>query len=191
MNVDWDKWGDVLGASVPIREIKDKDGNVIGYERDEIRYITGEDEHPITRADIMREISGWKNDDGSYGDDDVHIFIAYDDGTFFANDMSGGDYREKLKKTGVIGATLMTPDYEMVWGGEKDRAGNIQPYKTWVTPYDESEGKEGHSNWYSGYKTVGEYRVRERVTYNHRFSDGRYGMKKEVIRKSKVRKVDW
>lgn len=194
MNVDWDKWGEVLdwGNAKQIIE-KGEDGidTLVGTIRDEIRYITQPDERPITRADIMREISGWKNDDGTYGDDDTSIFIAYDDGTFFSSGTKpGGQYREKLKKTGVIGASLMTPDYEMVWGGERDRSGKIQPYTT-GTQYDESEGIGGKSNSYFGYKTVGEYRVRVKTIYNYKLPNGRYTTKREVIRKSKVKKVDW
>lgn len=192
MSVDWDKWGKVLDGIDAKQIIKKVDGidTVVGYIKDEMRYVTAPDEHPITRADIMREIAGWQNDDGTYGDDDTSIFIAYDDGTFFSNNMKpGGVYREKLKKTGVIGASLSTGDYEMVWGGERNRAGNIQPYKT-GTPYDESEGIGGKSNSYFGYKTVGQYRVRVKTTYP-KLPNGRYGTKHEIIRKSKVRKVDW
>lgn len=195
MNVDWDKWGKVLdwGDSIEIRE-KGEDGidTIVGRIRDEIRYITQPDEHPVTRAEIMREIAGWQNDDGTYGDDDTSIFIAYDDGTFFSSSypIKEGKYRDKLKKTGVIGATLSTPDYEMVWGGERNRAGRIEPYQT-STPYDESEGIGGKSNSYFGYKTVGEYRVRVKTIYNHKLPNGRYTTKREVIRKSKVRKVEW
>ena len=194
MNVDWDKWGKVLdwGDAIQIIE-KGEDGidTIVGTIRDEIRYITQPDERTITRAEIMRDISGWQNDDGTYGDDDTTIFIAYDDGTFFDSNypMKSGKYRDKLKKTGVIGASISTPDYEMVWGGERNRAGRIEPYKT-GTPYDESEGIGGKSNSYFGYKTVGKYRVRVKTTYNNKLPNGRYATKREVIRKSKVRKVD-
>ena len=195
MNVDWNKWGEVLdwGQHKEIIETGD-DGipTVVGYIGDELRYITEPEERPITKKEIMAEIEGWKNDDGTYGDDDTHITIAYDDGTFFANDMSGGNYREKMKKTGIIGASLSTADYEMVWGGEMNRkTGQIEPYKTWVSPYDEEEGREGKSNSYSGYKTVGMYRVRVKTTYNNKYPNGRSYTKHEIIRKSKVKKVDW
>ena len=195
MNVDWDKWGKVLdwGDAIQIIE-KGEDGidTIVGTIRDEIRYITQPDEHLITRAEIMRDISGWQNDDGTYGDDDTTIFIAYEDGTFFDSNypIKSGKYRDKLKKTGVIGASISTPDYEMVWGGERNRAGRIEPYKT-GTPYDESEGIGGKSNSYFGYKTVGKYRVRVKTTYNNKLPNGRYTTKREVIRKSKVQKVDW
>ena len=193
MNVDWDKWGKVLEGLDAIEIIEKIYGmdTVVGYIEDEMRYVTAPDEHPITRAEIMREIAGWQNDDGTYGDEDTSIFIAYDDGTFFSNNITpGGEYREKLKKTGVIGASLSTGDYEMVWGGERDRAGNIQLYKT-GTSYDESEGIGGKSNSYFGYKTVGQYRVRVKKTFNNHYPNGRRYTKYETIRKSKVRKVDW
>lgn len=195
MNVDWDKWGKVLGNGewIPITEMgEDGIPVVIGHIHDELRFDYELDEHKITKAEIMDEISGWKNDDGTYGDEDTSIFIAYDDGTFFANDMKpGGKYRDKLKKTGVIGATISTGDFEMVWGGERDRAGNIQPYTTWVSPYDEAEGRTGKSNSYSGYKAVSQWRERVRTVYNHKLPNGRVVPKHETIRRSKRRKVDW
>lgn len=193
MNVPFDKWGKVLEGLDAIEVIEKIDGmdTLVGYIEDEMRYITAPDEHPITRADIMREISGWKNDDGTYGDDDTTVFVAYDDGTFFSSGTNpGGLYREKLKRTGIIGASLSTPDYEMVWGGERDRAGNIMPYKT-GSSFDESEGIGGKSNSYFGYKTVGQYRVRVKKTFNNKYSNGRNYTKREIIRKSTVRKVEW
>ena len=191
MNVDYDKWGTPLQGS-NIKEIieKDEDGHdvVIGYIEDKLRFVMAEEERKVTKAEVMNEISGWKNDDGTYGDDDVKIFVAYDDGTFFSNDSRGVSYyREKLKKTGVIGASISTGDYEMVWGGEKDRkTGQFRPWKTWT-----EDGESGKSNTYSGYKVVGQYWVREKRTYNEKFPNGRHRTKIEIIRKSKVRKVDW
>ena len=49
MNVAWDKWGDVLGSTVPPKEVRDKDGNVIGYVRDELYYTSVEEERTVTR----------------------------------------------------------------------------------------------------------------------------------------------
>ena len=194
MNVDWDKWGKPLqGADMKEIIVKDEDGRdlVIGYIEDRLRFVMEEDERKVTKKEVMDEISGWENDDGTYGDDDIHIFVAYDDGTFYESGTAGGKYREKLKKTGVIGATVSTPDYEMVWGGERNKFGEIVPYTTWVNPYDSDAGKVGKSNTYSGYKVVGQYWVREKRTYNERFPDGRPRTRYEIIRKSKVRKVDW
>ena len=194
MNVDWDKWGEVLNPGVQITEMgEDGIPVVVGRIYDETVFIYEPDEHPITKKDILDEIAAWKNDDGTYGIEDTSIFVAYDDGTFFSSDgskMSG--YRDKFKKSGIIGATVMTGDYEMVWGGERNRkTGQIEPYKTWVSPEDEDNGKEGKSNSYSGYKAVSQYMRRIKKTYNNKLPNGRSVTKNEVIRKSKVRKVDW
>lgn len=189
MSVDWDKWGEIINYE-PI-EITDENGEriVIGHIQDELRSITVPEERPVTKAEVMKDIQDWKNDDGSYGDEDVHIFVAYDDGTFFTNDWSGSRggniYRDKLKKTGVIGASISTGDYEMVWGGDKGKNGEIRKWETWS-----SDGESGKSNTYSGYKTTGMYRVRVKRTYNERFPNGRIHPKIEIIRKSKVKKVD-
>lgn len=192
MNVDYDKWGKVIDYEQIIEMGDDGIPMVVGDIRDEVRYVMEPDERPITKKEIMDEISGWKNDDGTYGDEDVSIFIAYDDGTFFSNNTWGREgYRDKPKKTGVIGASIMTGDYEMVWGGERNRkTGQIEPYTTWVSPYDEGEGKVGRSNSYSGYKAVGKYRVRTKTTYNNKDERGLYRTKREIIRKSKVKRVD-
>lgn len=189
MNVDFDKWGKPIDG-LDAKEVKDKDGTVIGYIQDELRYTYAPEERPVTRAEVMRDISGWRNDDGSYGDDDVKIYVAYDDGTFFSSDAAGSrGYRDKLKKTGVIGASISTPDYEMVWGGEYHYKNGKKTLVPWTTNgTDEVSGK---SNTYSGYTVTGKYWVREKTTYNERFPDGRPRKKVEVIRKSKVKKVTW
>lgn len=186
MNVDWDRWGKTLDGA-DMQWVYDKDGNVIGDVRDEIRFTSVEEEHPVTRAEVMREISGWKNDDGTYGDEDTKIFIAYEDGTFFDSEIAGGKggYREKLTNRNVIGASISTPDYEMVWGGEYKWKGGKKELVPWTThSLDENGNDTGKSNTYSGWRTTGMYRVRVKTTFVPR-------VRKEVIRKSKVRKVDW
>ena len=193
MNVDWDKWGNTLDGG-DFQFIYDKDGNIIGDIRDELRYTSVEEERPVTRAEVMRDISGWQNDDGSYGDEDTKIFIAYEDGTFYDSDnpVKKGDYRDKLKKTGVIGASISTPDYEMVWGGEYKWKNGQKQLIPWTThSMDENGNDTGKSNTYSGWRTTGMYRVRVKTTYNETFPNGRTRIRKEIIRKSKVRKVDW
>lgn len=185
MNVDYDKWGKVLDGA-DAKEVHDKDGNVVGYIRDERRFVYEPDERPVTKKEVLDEISGWRNDDGSYGIDDVHIFVAYDDGTFFDSGSSGKRYREKFKKTGIIGASVSTGDYEMVWGGEKGKNGELIKWETWTAP---DSGEKGKSNSYSGYKAVGKYYVRVKTTYNNLAPDGTYRTKKQTIRKSKVKRI--
>lgn len=192
MNVDWDKWGKVLDGG-DFQWVYDKDGNVIGDIRDELRFTSVPEEHTVTRAEVMREISGWKNDDGTYGDDDVKIFVAYEDGTFFDSEIAGGrnNYREKLSNKKVIGASISTPDYEMVWGGEYRWKNGQKQLVKWTTHSTDENGNDtGKSDTYSGFRTTGQYRVRVKTTYNETFPDGRPRVRKITIRKSKVKKVD-
>ena len=193
MNVDWDKWGKVLDGANHVA-VYDKDGNVIGYIRDDLRFTMIPEERTVTRAEVMKDISGWQNDDGSYGDEDTKIYIAYEDGTFFDSEypIKRGDNRDKLKKTGVIGASVSTPDYEMVWGGEYKYKNGQKQLVPWTTHSTDEDGNDtGKSNTYSGYKITGEYRVRTKTTYNEKFPNGRPRTRIETIRQSKVRKVDW
>ena len=185
MNVDFDKWGKPLDG-LDAKEVRDKDGTIIGYTHDEMRFTSVPEERTVTRAEVMKDISNWRNDDGSYGDDDTKIFIAYEDGTFFDSDnaVKKGDYRDKLKKTGVIGASISTTDYEMVWGGEYRWKNGKKELVPWTT--HDTDGVSGKSNTYSGYKITGMYRVRVKTTYNEKFPNGRPRTRKQIIRKSKV-----
>ena len=178
MNVPFDKWG----REVNDEPVYDKEGNTVGYISDELRSITEEYTEEVTKKQVLEDIDAWRMDDGTYGDDDVAIYLAYKDGTFVdVKDLNGKAY----KKTGIIGASISTGDYQMVWGGEITKNGDFVEWQTWSP-----DGESGESNSISGYKTVGVYRQRVKTTFNNPNGRGGYKTKREVLRKSKVKKVE-
>ena len=72
MNVPYDRWGEMI-----YEEILDKDGAVIGRIEDEERYVTEDYVEPTTKKSVLADIDAWRNDDGTYGDNDVAIYLAY------------------------------------------------------------------------------------------------------------------
>ena len=173
MNVPYDKWGREVSNEI----IRDEDGNTVGSIDDETIFIYEEDVQPVTKKQVLQDIDGWRNDDGTYGDGDVNITIAYEDGTFVTSDDLNG---RRYKKSGIIGASISTADYEMVWGGEINRNGRFVEWQTWS-----EDGESGKSNAYSGYKAVEKYRQRVRTTYNNPNGRGGYKTVRTIIRKSK------
>ena len=180
MNVPYDEWGVPINFE-PIYETVDGEKTQIGYIEDDIRYEQVEDIHPVTKKQVLDDINAWRNDDGTYGDEDTAIYLAYKDGTFVDTDDLNG---KAFKKTGIVGASISTGDYEMVWGGEIGRDGTLHPWKTW------SIDDTGVSNSYSGYKPVAKWRIRTRVTHNNKRENGTYYTKREIIRQSARKKVD-
>ena len=177
--VPYDEWG----KEIDNEPIKDENGDTIGYINDETRYISEPYHEKITKKDILNDIDGWRMDDGTYGDEDVSIGLAYNDGSYVdVNALDGKAYR----KSGIVGAHITTPDYEMVWGGELNtRTGNIEPYLTHEMD-DLGNMIDGYSNSISGYRTTGSYRVRVRTTYNN-YDGTRYRTRREELRRSTVR----
>lgn len=175
--VAYDKWGKMIDE-----DIIDKNGDKVGYIRDEYVYTSEPDIRPVTKKDVLSDIDGWRNDDGTYGDNDTSISLAYKDGTFVDVDNLDG---KAYKKTGIVGASISTGDYEMVWGGEVNKkTGKIEPWQTWS-----EDGKSGATNSYSGWKTTGQYKVRRKVTFNNPNGKGGYKTKYETLRKSTVKPV--
>lgn len=182
--VDIDKWGKFINR-YEATLIKDKDGTVIGRIYDDIRYEQEEDIRKITKKAILEDVDAWRMDDGTYGDEDTHIGIAYADGTHVnLNDLDGKPY----KKKDIIGVHISTGDYESVWGGEYNpRTRQIEPYKTWS-----EDGESGQSNVYSGYKATAEYyvRIQETDVKKHSKYRGDYWEKeRKILRRSKKRKI--
>ena len=183
MNVPFDEWGQMINHE----EIIDKNGDRIGYIQDEYAYNYEPDIHPVTKKDVLSEIDAWRNDDGTYGDEDTAIYLAYKDGTFVdTDDLNGKAY----KKTGIVGASISTGDFEMVWGGEVGRDGEVHPWETWVSPSDMDAGERGHSNSYSGYKATSYYKKRTRVTFNTPNGRGGYKTVRETVRKSTTKPLE-
>lgn len=175
--VPYDSWGTMVDEP-----IKDREGNTIGYIEDDDVYIYEPDIQEVTRADVLRDIKGWRNDDGTYGNEDVSISIAYDDGTFLSLD----DGATKFKRTGIIGAAITTADYEMVWGGNLNKYREFQP---WYAHNEDGEEDESLQNVYAGYKATGVYRIRTRVTYNNPNGRGGYTTRRQRLRTSTVKKL--
>lgn len=182
--VPYDSWG-----KMKEEWLRDKDGNLIGTIKDDTRYIYEPDIRPITKKEILSDIDGWRNDDGTYGDQDTAIYLAYKDGSFVnVNDLDGKAY----KKSGIVGASISTADYESAWGGEVNKkTGNIDP---WTVHNFDDDGNEveGKANSYSGHKATGKYIVRTKTTYNNPNPrrDGTYITKYETLRKSTVKPMD-
>ena len=178
MNVPYEEWGKMVD-----KPIKDKDGNTIGYIEDRDVYVSEPDYRTVTKKDVLNDIDGWRNDDGTYGDEDTAIYFAYKDGTFVdADDLNG----KKYKTTGLVGVSISTADYEMVWGGEIGRDGKLHQWETWS-----EDGESGRANSYSGYKAVAVYKERVKTTYNNPNGKGGYKAVRKVIRRSKQKPLNW
>ena len=85
-------------------------------------------------------------------------------------------------RRGIVGVHIATADYEMVWGGERNRrTGKIDEYETWT-----ADGSKGHTNSYSGYKAVGKQRVRTISYARKAVGEKGYGNRYKTIKKSTV-----
>lgn len=179
MNVPYDHWGEMINE-----DIRDKDGTIIGNIEDVERFIYEDYVEPTTKKAVLADIDAWRNDDGTYGDNDVSIYLAYNDGTFVdVKDLDGKAY----KKSGIIGASISTGDYEMVWGGEiSKKTGKMQMWKTWS-----EDGESGHTNSLAGARRVGSYKERVKTVsepyYNKHHKTTMYRQVRTVIRKSEVK----
>lgn len=178
MNIPYEKWG----REKTIESRKDANGNNY-YIEDYLRSVQEPETYTVTKKQVLDDIDGWRMDDGSYGDGDVKIYLAYKDGTFVdADDLNG----KKYKKSGIIGASISTGDYEMVWGGELDRNGRFVQWQTWS-----EDGESGQPNSYSGYKTVAVYMERVKTRFVYDEERDRYKTVRTVIRRSTKKKVKW
>ena len=182
--VPYDKWG----KEVHLEPVKDENGDTIGYINDENFYLREPYHEKITKKQILSEVDAWRMDDGTYGDEDTMIGIAYDDGSYVRlNDLDGN---KPYKKSGIVGVHVSTADYEMVWGGEKNKkTGKIDLYKT-LEFDDDGNNIDGFANSISGYQTIGHYKVRVKTTYNNLTPKGSYTTKREHLKKSTVKYYD-
>ena len=188
MNVPFDEWG----AETDERIYGEWNGErtQIGYYEDRTVYDYEEDIRPVTKKEALAEIDVWRNDEygreqyGSYGDEDVSIIVAYKDGKVISDDeLENG---KAFKKAGIVGVSISTPDYQMVWGGEVGRDGKLL---TWETSENE-EGKT-YTNSYAGYKPVSLYKVRYKIIHNNQRPNGTYYTTYERVRQSTKKKVNW
>lgn len=176
MNVPYDEWGEEVRYD-PIYGEVDGIDSLIGWYEDRKVFDYEEDIRPVTKKEVLEDINAWRMDDGTYGDDDVAIYIAYKDGTVVGKDDLDG---KAYKKTGIVGASISTGDYEMVWGGEIGRDGELHQWKTWNPDDDEA----GHANSYSGYKAVSSYWIRNKVITTNRRKNGTFYTTYERVRQS-------
>lgn len=185
MDVPFDEWGKMIEDT---EYIPDPTGEYdsIGEIYDEIRYNEVKYDEPITKKQILEEVKAWKNDDGTYGGGDETIYIAYKDGTVL--DLTDSE-TGKFPKTGIVGVSVSTANDQYVWGGEiSKKTGNLVPWETWVSPYDESNGVKGKANTHSGYKAVSKYIVRVKHLW---VPDTKSGERKyETLRKSQPKAVN-
>lgn len=158
MDVPIDEWGPMLdGVDISTLDPEDPEDTRpihFGTIEDETRYVMEPLYLPVTKKSILEEVDAWRNDDGTYGDEDTHIGIAYKDGSYVSlnDDLDGKPY----KKSGIVGVHVSGADSESVWGGEVNpKTGVLTPYETW-----EPDGSKGHSNSTSTYKATGTYKVR-------------------------------
>lgn len=180
MNVPYERWGKMID-----QEVRDENGDIIGYIEDFERTEYEPFVEKTTKKAVLADIDAWRMDDGSYGDNDVAIYLAYNDGAFVdLKDLNGKAY----KKTGIVGASISTGDYEMVWGGEIDKkTGKLRMWKTWS-----EDGESGHTNSLAGFKAVGNYKVRIKTTqepyYSKYHETTMYRTVRKTLRMSKVKK---
>lgn len=181
MSVPYEEWGKEID-----KPILDGEGNTIGYIEDETRYVYEDDIRKVTKKEILNDIDGWRNDDGTYGNEDTSILLVYEDGAVVdVDDLNGKRY----KKAGIIGASVTTGDYEMVWGEEYVRR-NGRRERVPIQTFSE-DGESGLTNSYSGVKATGAYKVRVRTTYNNPNGRGGYKTERQTIRKSTVKPLNW
>ncbi|MBR2680385.1 MAG: hypothetical protein IKE23_06485 [Exiguobacterium sp.] len=188
--VPYEEWGKYLDGRDRI-DLRDKNGDYIGYVEDVTRYDSVEDIRKVSLREAIDELFAWQNDkdeDGwSYGNGDTSFFVAYKDGTQMGDDDLNG---KKFKKTGIIGVAIQTGDFEMVAGDEWIRRdGRIvrEPIQTWS-----EDGESGLTNSYSGYKSTEKWIERVETTFNNpvtrRGYDGEpytaYVTKRRVLRRS-------
>lgn len=176
MHVPYDEWGEPVSYDQIYGEI-DGERAMIGWYEDRQVYDYVEDIRPVTKKDVLDDINAWRNDDGTYGDDDVTVMVAYKDGSVVSDDELNG---KAFKKSGIVGASISTADYEMVWGGEIGRDGNLHQWKT----HDSNGDERGPGNSYAGYKAVSVYWIRNKVMTTNRRANGTFYTTYERVRQS-------
>lgn len=179
MNVPYESWG----KEISNQEIRDDSGSIIGYIDDETLYITEPDITPISKKQMLDDIKAYKNDDGTYGDNDTFIYATYEDGSTWSN-----DDKTKFKKSGIIGLAVSTGDYQSAWG--EDFVGSGRNKRRVPMTTSATDEVPELSNSYVGYKTTGAYKQRVKTTYNN-WDEKRqkYYTKREILRKSTVKEM--
>lgn len=176
--VSMEKWGRDITIPEAVYEVIDGQKTVVGEIYDDREYDQVPDIRKTTKKQTLEEVDAWRSEDGTYGNEDVTIYIQYDDGNMVdLDDLDGKSY----KKSGIIGVSISTPDYEMVWGDEMHKGQRI-PMKTWS-----EDGESGLSNVYSGYKSTKMRKVRKKRMFAYTDDSG----KKHKASTTILRQTPW
>ena len=177
MSVPFEEWGPEKREML-YRTEADGTRSMYGVIEDETIYNYEPDIRPITKKEILKELDAYKNDDGTYGNEDYYLYIAYEDGT---NWDSQSD--KKPKKKGAIGVSISTPDEQIVWG--EDWVGSGRDRHTTPMTTSATDDVPELTNSRYGYKAVSVYKQRVKTTYdNWDEKRQRYVVKRETLRKS-------
>ena len=192
MSVPYDQWGEELS----IESFTDERGNT-GYIEDVRRWNYEQDPMPITKKDALSEIKNWEDktaDGWQYGDDDVHIYVTYENGDTMADDELNG---KRFKRTGIMGISVSTPDYSLVWGEEWRGSGRNRERVPMTGFYEDPDNGPFYTNTMLGYRNTETWLERVRTEYvpvtRKRYGDEytAYEPRRTVIRRSTRKRVEW
>lgn len=187
--VPFDKWGKMIENGFDNRKpIYDEKGNEVGTEfvEDYTAYVQVPFVQEATVSQVTKDINAWKNDDGTYGDDDTVMGVYYSNGDYIdsRNDDFGKRYAKN--KRDIVGATISTPDYEAAAGKAITRNG-------WVDMETSDVAGRSYSNAYVGYVATGMYKVRQKTTYlegSYAKAHGKRTVQHERVRQSTVKPLE-
>ena len=187
--VAYDKWGHFIEPMEGFgnrKAIYDENGNEVGSEHleDSTHQVYVPVIQEATVSQIVKDINAWKNDDGTYGDEDTYMSVEYSDGRHISN--QDDNFRKVFAKNkrDIVGATISTADYEAA-------AGKTKTSKGWVdNETSEAANGKSYTNSYIGYVSVGEYKTRNKYTYlegSYAKAHGKRTTTIEKVRQSKVK----
>lgn len=159
--VPFEKWGEMKENGFKDRKpVYDENGEEVGTEfiEDRTAFVQVPIVQEATVSQVVKDINGWKMDDGTYGDDDTVMGVYYANGDYIdSRDDNFGKKFAKNKRQ-IVGAVISTPDYEAAAGKVKTRNG-------WEDMETSEAGGKQYSNAYVSYVAVGQYKVRTKTTY--------------------------
>lgn len=185
MAVPYGEWGERLNG-MNAEPIYNENGEMIGEIVDSELWFKDPVIEKATKKQAIDEAFSYKNDDGTFGDDDIQIYATYADGSSWSSD-SGQN--KGLKKSGLIGISVSTPDSETAWGEDFIGRGRDRRRVPNRLSYDPDTGEEGPANSTKWYKITGKQLIRQRIIYNNQRKDGRYYTTRETIRQSTIEKT--
>ncbi len=190
--VPFDKWGkDITNGYENRKPIYDEKGNEVGAEfvEDRTAYVQVPFIQEATVSQVVRDINGWKNDDGTYGNEDAVMGVFYSNGDHITSQDDNFGRRFAKNKRDIVGAYISTGDYEAVAGQEYN--GRARGWTAIETTSD-LQGRS-YNNAYFGYEVVGMYKVRTKTTYledTYAREHKKRTVTNEVIRRSAVKPIE-